>query len=108
MAQSDQHPVPTPKHGLHPKKILISVWWTLKGVAYWELLPDGQTITADIYCEQIDRLATKLRGHWPKLAKRIDVIMQYDNARQHTAKKTRKKLKNWAGKFCPTLPIAQI
>ena len=31
----------TPKHDLHPKKVMLSVWWDVKGIIYWELLPDG-------------------------------------------------------------------
>ena len=52
----------TPKHDLHPKKVMLSVWWGIKGIIYWELLPDGCTVTADLYCQQLDRVAQKLKG----------------------------------------------
>ena len=39
--------------GLHPRKILLSVWWDTEGVVWWELLPAGVTITAEVYCEQL-------------------------------------------------------
>ena len=34
----------------------------VKGIIHWELLPAGCTITADLYCQQLDRVAEKLQG----------------------------------------------
>ena len=78
--------VATPKDDLHPKKIMLSVWWGVKGVIHWELLPTGYTITADLYCQQLDRVAAKLRG------KQDRIYFLHDNARPHVAKSTREKL----------------
>jgi histone-lysine N-methyltransferase SETMAR len=52
----------TPKNDLHPKKVMLSVWWGVKEVIYWELLPNGYTVTADLYCQQFDRVPPKLKG----------------------------------------------
>ena len=49
-----QKGVATPKNELHPKKIILSVWWGLKGIIHWELLPTGCNVTADLYCQQLD------------------------------------------------------
>lgn len=78
--------VATPKNDLHPKKILTSVWWGVKGIVYWEFLPTGCTITADLYCRQLDRVAKELQG------KQDRINFLHDNARPHVAKSTRKKL----------------
>lgn len=78
--------VATPKNDLHPKKIMLSVWWGVKGIIHWELLPAGCTITADLYCQQLDRVAAKLQG------KQDRIYFLHDNARPHIAKSTRKKL----------------
>ena len=51
-----QQPVPTAKPGLHPQKVLLSVWWDSVGIIHFEVLETGQTITADLYCQQLDRL----------------------------------------------------
>lgn len=53
----------TPKNDLHPKKIMMSVWWGTTGIIHWELLPTGCNITADLYCQQLDRVAAKLQGN---------------------------------------------
>ena len=78
--------VATPKNDLHPKKIMMSICWGVKGIVYWELLPTGCTITADLYCQQLDRVAKELQG------KQDRIYFLHDNARPHVAKSTRKKL----------------
>ncbi|XP_053211559.1 histone-lysine N-methyltransferase SETMAR-like [Panonychus citri] len=55
-----QSPESTPLPGLHPKKVLISVFWDYRGIIHYELLPEGQTINADVYCSQLDRLSEQL------------------------------------------------
>ena len=75
-----------PKTDLHPKKVMLSVWWEVKGVIHWETLPNGCTITADLYCQQLDRVAQKLKG------KQDRIYFLHDNARPHVAKSTREKL----------------
>ena len=54
--------IPTPKKELHPKKVMLSVWWGTKGIIHWELLPNGRTITAEVYCEQLNRVAAALKN----------------------------------------------
>ena len=53
--------VATPKADLHPKKVMLSVWWGVNGIIHWEILPNGRTITADLYCQQLDRLPKNSR-----------------------------------------------
>ena len=53
---------------------------------HWELLPNGCTITADLYCQQLERVAEKLEG------KQNEIYYLHDNARPHVAKSTRQKL----------------
>ena len=58
---------------------MLSVWWDVKGIIYWELLPDGCTVIADLYCQQLGRVAQKLNG------KQDRVCFLHDNARPHVA-----------------------
>ena len=46
---------PEPKPDLHPRKVMLSVWWDVLGIVHWELLPPNTTITADFYCAQLQR-----------------------------------------------------
>ena len=85
-----QRASPTAKPGLHPKKVLLCMWMDTEGVVYWELLPQGQTITAEVYCQQLDRLADALAEKRPH---RQQQIFLHDNARPHTARLTQQKLR---------------
>jgi histone-lysine N-methyltransferase SETMAR len=75
--------IATPKRNRHQKMVILSVWWGVKGVIHSELLPTGSTITADVYCEQLDRVAEKLQGKQDKV-----YFLHDDNARPHIAKKS--------------------
>lgn len=75
--------------GLHPRKIMLSVWWDSEGIVYWEFLPTGNTINAQVYCEQLDRVAEALKENRPH---REQITLLHDNARPHTANRTLEKL----------------
>jgi histone-lysine N-methyltransferase SETMAR len=81
-----QTDVATPKTDPHPKKVMLSVWWGVNGIIHWEILPNGCTITADLYCQQLDQVAEKLKE------KQDRIYYLHDNARLHIAKSTREKL----------------
>ncbi|VUZ56057.1 unnamed protein product, partial [Hymenolepis diminuta] len=42
--------------GLHMRKIILCVWRDLKGIVYYELMGDDQTIKSEVYCHQLARL----------------------------------------------------
>lgn len=95
--------VPAARPGLHPKKIMLSVWWDSEGIIHWELLPDGYTITADVYCEQLDRVQEALRE---KRSHRAQHFLLHDNATPHTAKKTKRKLQSLGWTVLPHPPYS--
>ncbi|CAF3468970.1 unnamed protein product [Rotaria socialis] len=78
--------VATPKADLHPKKVMLSVWSGVNGIIHWELLPNGCTITAELYYQQLDRVAEKLKG------KQDRIYYLHDNAKPHVAKSAYEKL----------------
>ena len=41
---------------------MLSVWWGVRGINHWEVLPNGCNITADLYCQQLDHVAEKLQA----------------------------------------------
>ena len=81
-----QRGIETPKTELHPKKVMLSIWWNVRGIIHWELLPTGSTVTTNIYCQQLNRVQRKLNGRQSK------VYYLHDNARPHISKSTNKKL----------------
>ena len=65
---------------------MLSVWWGVRRINHWEVLPNGCNITADLHCQQLNRLAAKLQE------KQERVYFLHDNTRPHLAKPTREKL----------------
>ena len=92
-------PPPTkPKAGLHPKKLMLCIWWDWKGVLYYELLPENQTIDSNKYCSWLDQLKAALDEKHPELVNRKRIIFHQDNARPHVSLMTRQKLLTaWLG-----------
>ena len=69
---------------------MLCVWWDQKGIIYWELLQPKQTVTADLYSQQLMRLNQALQKKRPFTGKgKRKVILLHDNARPHVAKTTR-------------------
>ncbi|KAK6739598.1 hypothetical protein RB195_008227 [Necator americanus] len=46
---------------------MLNVWWGVQGIYRFELLSDNTTITAEVYCAQLQRLADKIRKEHPNL-----------------------------------------
>ena len=46
----NEPPPTTSKASLHPEKVMLCTWWDWKGVLYYELLPENQTINCNRYC----------------------------------------------------------
>lgn len=103
---SDEKPLPDAKTDLHPKKVLLCIWWDAKGVLYWELLDNNQTITAEVYAQQLQRLQEALLQKRPALVNRKGVILLHDNARPHVAKLTREKIQELGWEVLPHPPYS--
>ena len=81
------------KPGLTARKVLLRVWWDWQGIIYYELLPYGQTLNSNLYCEQLDRLKEAIAQKRPVLVNRRGIVSHQNNARPHTSIVTRKKLR---------------
>ena len=51
----DESPKAVVKPNRHPRKIMLCVWWDSEGIVY-ELLPTNTTVTAELYCQQLERV----------------------------------------------------
>ncbi|WKX88368.1 hypothetical protein Q1695_008200 [Nippostrongylus brasiliensis] len=70
---------------------------------YFELLKDGQTVDADIYCQQLSRVDLALRRQGVNTS-RIKFLQ--DNASSHTAKVSQKKIEELGWKLLPHPPYS--
>ena len=83
----------SPKPDIHRKKVMLCVWWDIKGIIYYELLEPKQTINAERYSQQLRRLNEKIleKRSGPGHGNR-KVILLHDNARPHVAMKTKETI----------------
>ena len=96
-------PEPEPKNDLHPKKVMLSVWWDFEGIIYYELLRLNTTIDSKLYCEQLQNLKVALQANRPERRK---VRLLHDNAKPHASKITRQKLEEFGWEVLPHPPYS--
>jgi histone-lysine N-methyltransferase SETMAR len=105
-SQKGSAPGTAPKSELHPKKVLMSVWWTARGIIHVDYFKPGSTITADVYCSEIEAVHQKLLESYTALVNRKGVLLLHDNARPHIALSTRQKLKEVGWEILPHPPYS--
>jgi histone-lysine N-methyltransferase SETMAR len=55
-----QLPVPVAKRECFEKNVLLCIWWKYKGLIYYELVPDGRMINAEVYSLKLEKMYTVL------------------------------------------------
>ncbi|GFV16690.1 mariner transposase [Trichonephila clavipes] len=78
--------------GLMVRKVLLCIWCDWKGIIYYELVPYGQTLNSDLYCQQLDCLKLAIHQSRPGLANRRGVVFHQNNSRSHSSVVTHQKL----------------
>jgi histone-lysine N-methyltransferase SETMAR len=92
----------TAKPNIHAKKVLLCIWWDQRGVIHYELLRPDQTVTSELYQQQLIRVSDALEEKRPFTGSgRRTVILLQDNARPHTAKKTLETISNLGWEILP-------
>ncbi|XP_046826458.1 histone-lysine N-methyltransferase SETMAR-like [Vespa crabro] len=102
----NESPRSTAKPGLHPKKALVCVWWSIRGIVHFEVLKPGQTVNADLYREQLDRVNQSLIEEYSVIVNRKGVILQHDNARPHCTRRTLEKINELGWEVLPHSPYS--
>ena len=75
------------------RKVMLCIFWDMEGILFWELLPPNTTVTAQVFCEQLEKLRQAKQQKRPNWAKEKSAVrLLVDNARPHIAKITRQKL----------------
>ena len=60
----------------------------LKVVIHWEFVTNGRAVDVDLLSQQLERVHEILRWRYLVLVNRIRNLLQQDNARPHTARRT--------------------
>jgi len=66
------------------RKIMCTVFWDRKCVLLVDLLPQGSTINASVYCDKLQKLHRAIQ-HKQRGMLRWGVVMIHDNNHPHTA-----------------------
>lgn len=103
---ANEKPKQMPKAPLHPKKVMITVWWSMAGLIHYNFLNAGETITAVKYSEQIDIMHQKLSQMQPALVNRKGPILLHDNARPHVSRIVANKLAELKYEVLPHPPYS--
>lgn len=102
----DEPPRHCSKRDIHQKKLMVTVWWSGSGVIHHSFMEPGQSITADVYCNQLEQMMKKLAIKQPKLVNRLTPILLHDNARPHAARITVLKLQELKLETLPHPPYS--
>ncbi|GFX32786.1 histone-lysine N-methyltransferase SETMAR [Trichonephila clavipes] len=93
-------PRTTAKPGLHPKEALLC---GICGIIHFEVLKPGETVNADLYCEQLDQLNQSLIEKYPAIISIEKALFCKTIMQDRTAKEKHwKKLMDWGGRYCLT------
>lgn len=102
----DAQPSTVAKQRITPKKVMITVWWSMAGIIHYDFLGSGETITAESYCHQLDICHEKMKQKHPALINRNRPLLLHDNARPHVAKLTIQKLQELNYETLPHPPYS--
>ena len=103
---SHEPPKHFPKPKFHQQKIMVTVWWCVIGVIHYSFLDANQSITAEVYCNQLEEMHHHLQKMRPALVNRRGPILLHDNARPHVARMTLQKLTDLGYETLPHPPYS--
>lgn len=100
----DKQATPRVKQALHPKKKMLSVFWDWKGIIYYELLKNNETVNSELYVQQLHRLNIAIQQKRP--TQQHDVLLLHDNARPHIANMTKNAVQTLGWEVLPHPPYS--
>uniref|UniRef100_A0A1I7WR27 HTH_48 domain-containing protein n=1 Tax=Heterorhabditis bacteriophora TaxID=37862 RepID=A0A1I7WR27_HETBA len=68
---------------LTQKKAMATVWWSASGIIHYNFLNPGETITAEKYWHEMDKVHQELKRLHLELANRKRSILLHENVQPH-------------------------
>lgn len=98
-----ERPTPTARAEIHIRKVMLCVWWNMFGLVHFEILNQGETVTAERYCQQLTRVHEALHRQGVETS---NTKILHDNARPHVAKITHQKMEEFGWEVLPHPPYS--
>ena len=73
---------------------MTTVFWDQKGVLLVDFMEPGTTITSSVYCKTLTKLRRAIQNQRRGMLK-SGIVLLHDNARPHTAAKTKETVQNF-------------
>ena len=80
---------------------MVTVWWSAASLTHYSVLNSGETITSEIYDQQIDEMHQKLQCLQPALLNKKSPILLHNSAQAHVTQPTFQKSNELS---CEVLP----
>ena len=94
-----------PKPNLHPKKVIVTVWWSPAHMIHFSFLNPSETIISQKYAQQINEMHWKLQCLQPALVNRKGPILHH-KAWLHVAQTVLQKLNELGYEVLPHPPYS--
>ena len=88
----EEAPKPFPKPNLHPKKVMVTAWWSAAGLIHSNFLNPSETITSEKYAQQLSEMHGKLKCQQLASVNKKGSVLLHDNARPHVTQPMLQKL----------------
>ena len=94
-----------PKPNLHPKKVMVALWWSTAHRTDYNFLNPGKIIISEKHAQQIDEIHRKLQQLQLALVNRKGPILLHNNAQPHVTQLLQ-KLNRLSYLVLPHLPYS--
>lgn len=103
-----ENPLAIPKRSITTRKHMATIFWDGKGVLLMDVLPRNMTMTAEVYCGQLDRLLIAIQQKRRRSCHsgNHNIHFLHDNATPHTASMTTSKLESLGFTILPHPPYS--
>ena len=82
---------------------MLSIWWCIKSVIYWELLKENITVNAIMYSTQLNKLESEVVKQG---LSSDEIYFQHDNAKPHVADTFKEKIAKFGWELLPHPPYS--
>jgi len=86
-----------PKPNQLGRKVMLIVFWARFGIVHWEVIPNGTTMTGEVYRTILNRVQFVLQIHTAQRRRYGQVVLLQDNAPPHRAALTLSHIQDTLG-----------